>query len=150
MSFSEVAQARRVLDEVERRSVTLSSAGDKLRFRPKDALTPELVEELKTHKEGILRILADREIAARDLRPVEDAGEIFEMARVRFGLPPEDREPPVPPPVRGRDHLVHRDTDKARFYREVRREDLEKRRREGLPPWIRMVDGGTGEARASP
>ena len=64
------------------------------------------------------------------------------MARARFGLPPEDREPPVPPPAPGRDPLVHRDTAKARFYREVQREDREKRKREGLPPWMRVVDGG--------
>ena len=131
-----------VLAEVERRGVTLAPAGDKLRFRPKDALPPELVEELRAHKASILRLLTDREIAARDPRPVEGVGEVLEMARARFGLPPEDREPPAPPRVRGRDRLTHRNTAKARFYREVQREDREKRLREGLPPWIRVVDGG--------
>ena len=86
--------------------------------------------------------LTDREIAARDPRPVEGVGEVLEMARARFGLPPEDREPPAPPRVRGRDRLTHRNTAKARFYREVQREDREKRLREGLLPWIRVVDGG--------
>ena len=131
-----------VLADVERRGVTLAPADDKLRFRPKDALPPELVEELRAHKASILRILTDREIAARDHRPVESVGEVLEMARARFGLPPEDREPPVPPAIPGRDPLAHRNTAKARFYREVQREDREKRLREGLLPWIRVVDGG--------
>ncbi len=33
-------------------------------------------------------------------------------------------------------------TAKARFFRDARRRDLERREREGPPPWIRIVDGG--------
>ena len=31
---------------------------------------------------------------------------------------------------------------KARYFSGARERGLERRRREGLPPWIRLVDGG--------
>ncbi|MDP9455594.1 MAG: hypothetical protein M3Q60_07330 [Actinomycetota bacterium] len=134
-----------LLREIENRGVQLVPAGDRLRFRPKRNLTPELVAELREHKAAILQTLKMRE--GVDPARIEDAGEVLEMARAYFGLLPEDREePPLPEPEKGHDPLVHRHTAKARFFRSVRGRDLEKRKREGLPPWIRLVNaqGGGG------
>ena len=39
------------------RGVTLQASGDKLRFAPRDALTPELVEEVRQHKRGLMTLL---------------------------------------------------------------------------------------------
>ena len=36
-----------VMTELHRRGVQLEAVGDKLRFRPKEAVTPDLVEVLK-------------------------------------------------------------------------------------------------------
>ncbi len=44
------------------------------------------------------------------------------------------------------DPMVHKHTDKARFFQVVRRRDQERREREGLPPWICIVDGAGGTA----
>lgn len=129
-----------LLREIKNRDVTLFPAGDRLRFRPKRNLTPELVEGLRQHKAAILEALENRE----DLTPIRDTGEVLKMAHARLGeMAPEHREdPPFPPPEKGRDPLVHRHTAKARFFRGVRGRDLEKRERDGLPTWIRLVDGG--------
>ena len=111
-----------LLREIESRGVELVPAGDKLRFRPKAALTPELVEELRDHKAAILRVLGTREGLAADPDPerVEGVGEVFEMAHARFGAVAADPEDfPIPPAEKGRDPLAHRHTAKARFFRVV-------------------------------
>ena len=51
-----------LLREIEIRGVALSSAGDRLRFRPKSRLTPELVEGLREHKAAILEALEGHEV----------------------------------------------------------------------------------------
>ncbi len=66
-----------ILEEVGRRGVSLFPKGDRIRFYPKNALTRELLEELKLHKAEILIMLGDE--------PVRSAGEILEMAREFFG-----------------------------------------------------------------
>ncbi|MDP8950894.1 MAG: hypothetical protein M3N18_01425 [Actinomycetota bacterium] len=141
MPFREVLQARKVLGEIECRGVTLAPAGERLRFHPKRNLTPELVEELREHKESILRLLKWREIRARDPHPVESVAEVFEMARARFGQssPSPDERPPSK-----REFWVNR--DKANFFAEVRREDDEWRRRGEYPPHIRPVGPKGGAA----
>ena len=142
-----------LLREIENRGVTLEPAGDRLRFRPKRNLTPELVEGLRMHKAEILEALEGSEenplnsaeiSKARHEPMIAHPAEVLEMARAWSPLSPEGRreEPPYPPPEKGGDPLVHRHTAKARFFRDVRRRDLERRGREGLPPWIRLVDGG--------
>lgn len=126
--------------------VELWKDGDKLRCRgPRRALTPDLIEGLRQHKAEILERL-DGTHGSRDAllnSPViQDAAEVLELARAHFGELEHPEEAPYPPPEKGRDPLVHRHTAKARFFRDVRVRDLEKRRREGFPPWIRLVDGG--------
>ena len=49
-----------------------------------------------------------------DDTPIASVGEVFELARQYF---PKRDGLPLLPPVRGRDPLVHRGTDKARFFR---------------------------------
>lgn len=148
-----------LLREIENRGVTLVPAGDRLRFRPKRNLTPELVEGLRQHKTEILERLEGLESDERSSIPeggersrdpllnspvIRDVGEVLELARARLGdIAPEHRmDAPYPEPEGNGDPLVHRHTAKARFFRDVRRRDRERREREGLPPWIRVVDGG--------
>jgi hypothetical protein len=49
-----------------------------------------------------------------DDTPIASVAEVFELAREYF---PERDGLPLLPPVRGRDSLVHRGTDKVRFFR---------------------------------
>ena len=71
--------AAEVISKVKRRGVELFPVGDRLRFRPASALTPELVCELRRHKGEIIEALADEEQA-----PVKGAAEVFDLARVHF------------------------------------------------------------------
>ncbi len=129
-----------LLREIEDRGVKLVAVPvePRLRFRPASALTPELVEELRTHKTAILERLEARDPTIRN------AAEVLELARARLGeMAPEHRmDAPYPPPVPGHDPLVQLHTAKARFFQGVRTRDQERRKSEGRPPWIRLVDGG--------
>lgn len=140
-----------LLREIEDRGVTLMIAPvePRLRFRPASRLTPEMVEGLRTHKAQILERLEGGQEPPQNFAPVSeptirDAGEVLQLARSHFGeISPEYREEvPYPPPEKGTDPMVHKHTDKARFFQGVRGRDLRRREREGLPPWIRIVDGG--------
>ncbi|MDP9456855.1 MAG: hypothetical protein M3Q60_14005 [Actinomycetota bacterium] len=145
-----------LLREIESRGVTLEPAGDRLRFRPKRNLTPELIEGLREHKAAILEALDEREKPGLNSGPVseepvpnlapviESAGEVLELACAHFGeIAPEYRqEAPFPPSEPGRDPMAHKHTDKALWFAGARGRELERRRRHGLPSYIRMVDGG--------
>ena len=48
-----------LLAELARRGIVLVSDGDRLRFHPKAAMTPKLLDRLKEHKPEILEIMAD-------------------------------------------------------------------------------------------
>lgn len=50
--------ASEILQDLTARGVTLQADGDALRFTPRHALTPELLERLREHKAEILRLLA--------------------------------------------------------------------------------------------
>ncbi len=145
-----------LLREIENRGVTLEPAGDRLRFRPKRNLTPELVEGLREHKADILEALEGREKPGQNADPVseepaqnfdpviESAGEVLALARAHFGeIAPESRqEAPYAAPEPGRDPIAHKHTDKALWFAGARERELERRRRYGLPSHIRLVDGG--------
>jgi len=49
--------AARLLSELSELGVQLEARGDRLAFRPRSVITPELHERLTTHKEELLRIL---------------------------------------------------------------------------------------------
>jgi len=59
-----------ILSELARRRVYLEVAGDKLRWRPKDALTPDLVEALKQRKAEILGLLSRAAVAPQTRQAV--------------------------------------------------------------------------------
>lgn len=108
-----------VLDEVRRRGVTVGKDGEnRLRLRPASALTPELVDELRSNKPEILRLLSEPEPV------IQSAADVLALAReVLPELKDEDRvdldeliRANSPPPP-GRDPLVHRGTDKGRFFK---------------------------------
>ncbi len=140
-----------LLREIEGRGVTLMAAPvePRLRFRPASRLTPALVEGLREHKAAILEALEGREtvptLAHLDTSPViRTAAEVSELARAHFGeIAPESRqEAPYPASEPGRDPLAHKHTDKALWFAGARERELERRRRYGLPSYIRLVDGG--------
>ncbi|MDP9457851.1 MAG: hypothetical protein M3Q60_19245 [Actinomycetota bacterium] len=154
-----------LLREIENRGVILEPAGDRLRFRPKRNLTPELLEGLREHKAAILEALEgceklpqnfaevyevpgqnfDSAKPVPNLAPViESIAGVLELARAHFGeIAPESRqEAPYAAPEPGRDPLAHKHTDKALWFAGARERELERRRRHGLPSYIRIVDGG--------
>ena len=56
----------------------------------------------------------DKRVKRGDDAPITSVAEVLELARLRF---PERDGLPVPPHAQGRDPLVHRGTDKVRFFR---------------------------------
>jgi TubC N-terminal docking domain len=72
-----------LLMELTGLGVEVQANGDGLRFRPRSALTPDLVERLKTHKPEILAILRDGQRV--DGEGSDDAGtEIVNGVAIRF------------------------------------------------------------------
>jgi len=110
-------QALQVLAEVQRRNVKLWPAGDYLEFSPSAALTPELLEELRQHKEDILSILRRREEVQQDTSPhLGLGGRLRAISRKRAQRKNSSPSGSLPAPG-GRDPLVHRDTEKGRFFK---------------------------------
>ena len=74
------AAAAAVLAQLTHRNIELQAHGDRLRFRPRSAMTADLAERVKLHKTDLLAILratdADtpRARAARLIRQVRKAG----------------------------------------------------------------------------
>ncbi len=73
-----------LLAELRGRGITLQAHGDKLRYRPRDQMTPDLIERLKAHKDDVLAILAacsgtdqsnPRRYAARLIRQARQDGD---------------------------------------------------------------------------
>jgi hypothetical protein len=52
-----------LLTELQGRGVELVAAGDKLRYRPRSAVEPDLLPVMREHKADILRMLAQRPAA---------------------------------------------------------------------------------------
>ena len=102
--------ARDLLVELERRGVELAADGERLRYRPRDAVPPELRVAIVTHKQELLALLADEEaevgwraeamrfqvpptgpipvLAARPVGPLTDDGRCQSCGDL---LPPEGR-----------------------------------------------------------
>ena len=49
--------ASALLEELRGHGVELSTEGEQLRYRPKSAVTPELLDRLKEHKVDVLKLL---------------------------------------------------------------------------------------------
>ena len=69
-----------ILGELERRGVHLEVAGDKLRWRPKEAVTPELVEALKQWKPEIIAALTGSKTTGLGLCPDPERGGCYEVS----------------------------------------------------------------------
>ena len=63
--------ATEILYELERRGVHLEVAGDKVRWRPKEAVTPDLVEALRQRKAEILGLLSRATVAGQTRQAVQ-------------------------------------------------------------------------------
>ncbi len=57
-----------LLIELTRRGIELRAHGDRLRFRPQSAMTPELVERVMVHKLALLAVLAGDDAYSSDER----------------------------------------------------------------------------------
>jgi hypothetical protein len=82
------ARVGELLEEIGSRGVSLrlSPSTNRLNCRPKDGLTPELVEEIRKYKVEIIEVIRWDE--ARKVRRegiVSDELEVLEMARRKFG-----------------------------------------------------------------
>ncbi len=60
-----------LLADLNARGIKLAPHGDRLRFSPRGAMTPELAERLRTHKVEVLAHLAGEDPKVEDV-PVED------------------------------------------------------------------------------
>ena len=50
--------ARDLLAELNQRGITIEAHGDRLRYSPRSAVTPDLAQRMKAHKAALLAILA--------------------------------------------------------------------------------------------
>lgn len=55
-----------LLVELARRGIELRAAGDRLRYRPRSAMTPDLADRLTAHRGDLLAILAAADLAVSD------------------------------------------------------------------------------------
>ena len=78
--------------------VRLADGGGNIKYAPASATPPELVAAIRENKEAIKGILGDGIVTS----PLQ----VRDIAREVFGLPPEDREPPIPKPPKGRAPFV--------------------------------------------
>jgi TubC N-terminal docking domain len=107
--------AIQTLLKVRRCGVTLVPAGDRLRFSPASALTLELVDQLREHKESILEILARQDEARQDTSPrIGSVDDVLEMSRARLGTVEDPITPPAPP---GCDPMAQRHGEKVKFFK---------------------------------
>lgn len=58
---------------------------DRLHYHPKDALEPDLLDELRQHKQEIIQILREDE-KMRRTGIVQSERQVFDLARGFFGL----------------------------------------------------------------
>ncbi len=75
-----------VLFEIAERGITLTCgrAEDRLNAKPTAALTPELIAELKEHKDEIAQIMREDE-EMRRTGIIQSKRQVFELAREHFG-----------------------------------------------------------------
>ena len=80
-----------LLYQISERGVTLECARteDRLHYIPKDVLEPELLEELRAHKQEIIQILREDE-EMRRTGIIQSERQVFDLARKFFGL--DDRK----------------------------------------------------------
>ena len=84
--------ATQILSELARRGVHLEVAGDRLRFRPKEAVTPDLVELLKQRKGEIMAALQSGRPATGDCPGPQQCGGCYPVSGGRRIHPPRVSE----------------------------------------------------------
>ena len=88
-----------VLAEIAERGIRLTceQTQDRLNAKPTNALTPELIAEIKRHKQEIIDLLRENQRKRED-RALEETGtiqserQVFEMARARFDSHDQEKE----------------------------------------------------------
>ncbi len=60
-----MSEPKALLDELGRHGIELRAEGDRLRYRPADAISPGLLTQLRVHKAELLAILSDNDHWAR-------------------------------------------------------------------------------------
>jgi hypothetical protein len=75
-----------LLFEISRRGITLTCGRteDRLNAKPTAALTPKLIEEIREHKQEIIRIIREDE-KMRRTGIVQSERQVFDLAREYFG-----------------------------------------------------------------
>ena len=88
-----IVTATQILSELERRGVRLEVTGDKLRWRPKEALTPDLVKALKQWKAEIIATLTGSATTGFGQCPgPQKCGGCYSIPGGRFIHPPKVSE----------------------------------------------------------
>ena len=103
---------RDLLIEIAERGITLTCGRteDRLNAKPTSALTPELMDEIKEHKQEIIRILRKDEL--KRTGRIQSERQVFDLAREFFG-PSRPFDPSEHPPSK-RELWV--DEDKEAFF----------------------------------
>jgi len=70
--------AKVLLAELRGRGLEVMAEGDLLRYRPKSAITPELLDRLRAHKPSLLKLLAWE---GRDLEEANRRGFVAKQSR---------------------------------------------------------------------
>jgi hypothetical protein len=75
-----------LLHQIDKAGVTLTywHTEDRLNAKPTVALTPELIDEIRAHKQEIIRILREDEEMRRTGR-IQSGRQVFDLAREFFG-----------------------------------------------------------------
>jgi TubC N-terminal docking domain len=68
---------RVLLEELRERGVELAADGDKLRYRPKAVVTYRLLDQLRAHKQGLLKLL---ELERRKLEEADRHGLVIKWS----------------------------------------------------------------------
>lgn len=71
-------EALRLLHELKSRGLELQPAGDRIRYRPIEAMTPELAEQVKARKAEILALLASPPIEPAPEQQAENRCEVID------------------------------------------------------------------------
>jgi hypothetical protein len=80
-----------LLYEISRRGITLTCGhtGDRLNAKPTAALTPELIEEIKEHKNELIRVVREDE-EMRRTGNIQSERQVFDLWREFLGA--DDRK----------------------------------------------------------
>jgi hypothetical protein len=100
-----------LIREIEEHGATLRLSGEDIKIRPASRVPGELIERLRVNKPAVVEAL-------KESPAIESTEEFYGLVRRYFDTAPFDPEDhPLPPPQKGRDPLVHRNTDKAEFFK---------------------------------